>query len=111
MTDLTANTLRTWAGDAAAGQAVEIDAAKLRQIADALEYPQCGGAAQTLLAMLGDKPELLVEREYIISAAMDSLQKQQRLNASESRIRDLERELEGLRGKTKPVAYDRREAA
>lgn len=38
MTDLTANTLRTWAGDASDGQAVEIDAANLHSAADHIDY-------------------------------------------------------------------------
>lgn len=100
--------IREWSAE---GEAVELDAATLLQIANALDHPQCDGAAQTLLAMLGDRPSMDVSREYIENVAFASLLQQQRLNATENENADLRRKLAAYEASDVPVTEDRRLAA
>ena len=108
---MTPKQLRDLAAIANEGHSVELSPEELTELANQLEHPQCGGAAQTMLTLIGDLPRREFERAYIYSAAHEMELTQQRLSAAENENADLRRELEATRVKTVCWVDERRRDA
>lgn len=111
MTNDIVKALRQWAADAESGDSVELGAETLNHLADLLDHTQCGGAAQTVLALLGDAESVNVSRGYILSICQEQQLDKGRLRAQESHIASLERESAGLHGELNHFRNERRVAA